>query len=84
MNESIRDILETQHNVYIDPETDQYNLHSYDEPYGWQPIPAEWITCSHCGGHEISDDPEIAEQGLCDSCYREVNDYEIVGWRKGE
>lgn len=40
--------------------------------------------CAHCGMFDVSDDPEIAEQGLCDSCYREVNDYEIVGWRKSE
>lgn len=41
-------------------------------------------TCAHCGMFDVSDDPEIAEQMLCDHCYDEVNNYPITGWRKGE
>lgn len=41
--------------------------------------------CAHCGGQFISDDPEIAEQMLCDRCNREINENaEIIGWGKGE
>ena len=41
--------------------------------------------CHCCGDYELSDDPEIAAEGLCDRCNREINeDAEIIGWRKGE
>lgn len=41
--------------------------------------------CECCGDYELSDDPEIAAEGLCDRCNREINeDAEIIGWNKGE
>ncbi|MBT8490942.1 MAG: hypothetical protein KJN62_07830 [Deltaproteobacteria bacterium] len=83
MQESIRDYLETKHNVYIDPKTDQYNLNSYDEAYGWQPVPAEWLQCACCNEMPVSDDEDLAAEMLCDRCAKE-NDNEIIGYRKGE
>ena len=35
--------LERKHNVYIDAETNVFNLDSRDAIYGWIPIPKEWI-----------------------------------------
>ena len=41
--------------------------------------------CRACFDFEVSSDPEIAADGLCDRCNREINeDAEIIGWRKGE
>ncbi len=35
--------IETKHNVYIDPVTEQFNVGGrYDTTYGWQPLPVEW------------------------------------------
>lgn len=42
------------------------------------------IICDCCGTQVISDDPEIAEEGLCDRCADEINNEEIIGYRKGE
>lgn len=43
------------------------------------------MKCECCGDHELSDDPEIAAEGLCDRCNREINeDAEIIGWNKNE
>lgn len=42
------------------------------------------ILCDACGRYVISDDPENAEHYLCDSCANEMNDSEVIGWRKGE
>ena len=41
--------------------------------------------CECCNERILSDNPEIANQGLCDRCNREINeDAQIIGWRKGE
>lgn len=41
--------------------------------------------CECCGDYELSDDPEIAAEMLCDRCNREINeDAEIIGWNKNE
>lgn len=40
--------------------------------------------CAHCGEREISEDPDIADEMLCDRCADEINDDEILGHRKGE
>jgi hypothetical protein len=41
--------------------------------------------CECCKSFVISDDPEIAEQMLCDRCNSEIEeDSQIIGWRKGE
>ena len=43
------------------------------------------MKCECCGDYELSDDPEIASEGLCDRCNREINeDSQIIGWGKGE
>lgn len=42
------------------------------------------IYCEHCGMDLISDDPDIAEEMLCDRCADEINNPEIIGYRKGE
>lgn len=44
-------------------------------------------TCAHCGIFDVSDDPEIAEQGLCEDCFVEFNrrdQDDFIGYRKGE
>lgn len=45
-------------------------------------VPQKYCEC--CDMFTISDDDEIAAQGLCDHCYNELNNDEIIGWRKGE
>lgn len=35
--------IEQIHNVFVDAETEQYNHTGYDEEYGWEPVPEEWI-----------------------------------------
>lgn len=41
--------------------------------------------CECCNERIVSDDPEIAEQGLCDRCNDEINeDSRVIGYRKGE
>ena len=76
--------LEITHNVFIDPDTMQFNRDSQDAEYGWEPIPSDWLLCECCGLSSVSDEPEIAEDMLCDSCYRQFNKDEIIGYRKGE
>ena len=34
--------IERERNVYIDRDSNQFNLESYDAAYGWEPIPEEW------------------------------------------
>lgn len=34
--------------------------------------------CSHC------EQAEVFDEGLCEDCYKEINDDEIIGFRKGE
>ena len=41
-------------------------------------------TCAHCGQNLLSDDPDIAEEMLCDRCANEINGMEVIGYRKGE
>lgn len=40
--------------------------------------------CAHCREREVSIDTEIAKHDLCDRCWKEIHDDEIIGWRKGE
>lgn len=40
--------------------------------------------CAHCGLNYISDDPDIAEEKLCNRCADEINGLETNGYRKGE
>ena len=41
--------------------------------------------CAHCREREVSIDIEIGgEHELCDRCWKEINDNEIIGWGKGE
>lgn len=42
--------------------------------------------CAHCDSHEISEDPEIAAEELCDRCFKEIHDQDDLkwAWRKGE
>lgn len=42
------------------------------------------IKCEHCGQNMISDDPDIAEEMLCDKCADRINNEGIIGYRKGE
>ncbi len=35
--------LEDAHNVVVDAGTEMFNCDSLDSPFGWQPIPAEWV-----------------------------------------
>ncbi|MBT8490004.1 MAG: hypothetical protein KJN62_03035 [Deltaproteobacteria bacterium] len=60
--------LEIEHNVYIDPDSMQFNLNGYDEVYGWEPIPDSWLNCECCGDRPIGDNDEM----LCNDCYKEL------------
>lgn len=43
MTEEIKNYIEQQHNVYVDAETELFNLDGYDSVYGWDDVPKEWI-----------------------------------------
>lgn len=45
---------------------------------------SEFKYCEHCGMDLISDDPDIAEERLCDKCADRINNEGIIGYRKGE
>lgn len=75
-------IIEKKNNVVIDEDTMMYV--GPNDPC-WKKIPSEWLFCDCCGNQVISDNPEIAADGLCDRCNREINeDSQIIGWGKEE
>ena len=44
MTNAIKEYIEQKHNVYVDADTDMYNVGGgYDAEYGWDNVPLEWI-----------------------------------------
>ena len=43
MNQEIAEIIEQQHNVYIDTENEMFTYGNREDTYGWNSIPVEWI-----------------------------------------
>lgn len=70
-----------EHGVVIDEDTMMYV--GPNDPC-WKKIPATWLLCECCGTENVSDNPDLQAEMLCDRCADQINNDEIIGYRKGE